>query len=49
LKPPKENVENAYKEIKSNLNLLSSEELKKDEERLVCLLDAYEAFMSKSG
>jgi DNA-binding HxlR family transcriptional regulator len=49
LKPPKEDVENAYKEIKSNLKLLSSEELKKDEERLICLLDAYEAFMSKSG
>jgi hypothetical protein len=45
LKPPKEDIENAYKDIKSNLKLLSSE----DEERLVCLLDAYEVYVGKSG
>lgn len=48
LKPPKRDVEIGYKEIKANLKLLSSEELKKEEQRLVCLLDAYEVFMNKT-
>jgi len=52
LKPPKKDVEIAYKEIKYNLEsgkLSSPKEMKKDEQRFVCLLDAYEEFLSKSS
>jgi hypothetical protein len=50
LKPSKRKVDLAYREIKSNLEsekLSSPEEAKKDEQRFICLLDAYEDYLSK--